>query len=266
MSLSASAFEIDRASAEPFYLQLVRWIEFQIASGRYRVGDALPSETQLCRQFSLSRHTVRESFRFLQDKGQIRVVQRRGAFVSMPPAPSWMLQSAEGFSEAETSFRRMVDTDVLRVAFETLPTEVSSLLKMPEGSQGVVVERVRRLDGRLALYGLNYLIPDLAPVVGNGDVLRGGGSLNRVLKQAGWHVHGARRSLSAVSASRALARHLQVKPASPLLLIRSVSWDAAGRHFDYYMSWLRSEEVPVEIEVHAEKRPDLRHHGKGADL
>ena len=253
-----SAFEIDRASAEPFYLQLVRWIEQQIAAGRYQVGDPLPSETHLCRQFTLSRHTVREALRLLQDQGRIRIVQRRGAFVATPPAPSWMLQFAEGFSEAETSFKRTVDTDVLRVAFETLPDEAASALRLPSGSQGVVVERLRRLDGRLALYGLNYLAPSLAPVIGNGDVLRGGASLNRVLKSAGWHVHGAKRSISAVSASRALARHLDIKPGSPVLLIRSVSWDADKRCFDYYLSWLRSDEVPVEIEVHADRRPDQR--------
>jgi GntR family transcriptional regulator len=250
----ALAFEIDRASAEPFYLQLVRWIELQISSGLYQVGDALPSETHLCRQFSLSRHTVRETLRRLQDKGRIRVIQRRGAFVASPPTPSWMLQFTEGFSEAETNFERTVDTEVLRVAFEALPTEAAMALKLPNGSQGIVLERLRRLDGKLALYGLNYLVPNLAPVIGNGDALRGTGSLNRVLRSSGWNVCGARRSISAVSASRGLARYLQIKPGSPLLLIRSVSWDAEQRHFDYYLSWLRSEEVPVEIEVYADRR------------
>lgn len=249
-----AAFEIDRASAEPFYLQLEGWIERQISSGVFGVGDALPSETQLCREFGLSRHTVRETFRLLQEKGRIRVVQRRGAFVSTPQAPSWMLQFAEGFSEAETSYKRKVDTEVLSVAFEMLPVEAAQALELPQGSPGVIVERLRRLDGDLALYGINYLIPGLAPVIGNGDTLRGTGSLNRLLRQAGWLVHGAKRSLSAVSANRALAAKLGVKLGAPLMLIRSVSWDAQDRRFDYYWSWVRSEKVPVEIEVQAERR------------
>jgi GntR family transcriptional regulator len=251
--------DIDRASAEPFYLQLMRWVEAQIAAGRYGAGDLLPSESQLCRQFSLSRSTVRETLRMLQDRGRIRIVQRRGAFVCGPQAPSWMLQFAEGFSETETEFnKRSVDTRVLRVAFEPLPREAYEALKLPEGSAGVVVERVRRLDGATALYGLNYLIPRLAPVIGDGSILSGSASLNRVLRQAGWHVRGARRSLAAVAANRVVAKHLEIRVGAPLLLIRSVSWNAEETIFDYYSSWLRSEEVPVEIEVQAERRTEYR--------
>jgi GntR family transcriptional regulator len=250
-----AAGDIDRASAEPFYLQLGRWLESQIATGRFGVGDPLPSESELCRQFSLSRSTVRETLRMLEDRGRIRIVQRRGAFVCGAQPPSWMLQFAEGFSETEADFnKRKVETRVLRVAFEALPMEACDALKLPESSPGVVVERVRRLDGNLALYGLNYLIPGLAPVIGDGSILQGSASLNRVLRHAGWHVHGARRSIAAVAATRSIAKHLEIRVGDPLLLIRSVSWDADQRAFDYYSSWLRSEEVPVEIEVQAERR------------
>lgn len=249
--------DIDRASAEPFYLQLGRWLEQQIAAGRYGVGDALPSESELCRQFTLSRSTVRESLRMLEDRGRIRIVQRRGAFVCGPQPTSWMLQFTEGFSETEADFnKRKVETKVLRVAFEHLPVHACDALGLPDGTAGVVVERVRRLDGKLALYGLNYLIPSLAPVIGDGSILQGSASLNRVLRHAGWHVHGARRSIAAVAATRTIARHLELRAGDPLLLIRSVSWDAEQRIFDYYSSWLRSEQVPVEIEVRAERRTE----------
>lgn len=249
------AGDIERASAEPFYLQLGRWLEKQIVAGHYSTGDPLPSESELCRQFSLSRSTVREALRTLEDRGRIRTVPRRGAFVCAPQATSWMLQFAEGFSENEADFnKRKVDTRVLRVAFEPLPVEACEALGLAEDSSGVVVERVRRLDGKLALYGLNYLIPNLAPVIGDGSILKGSASLNRLLRQAGWHVHGARRSIAAVAATRSIAKHLEIRVGDPLLLIRSVSWDAEQRAFDYYSSWLKSEEVPVAIAVQADRQ------------
>jgi GntR family transcriptional regulator len=252
-----SSIDIDRTSAEPFYLQLGRWLETQIVAGRYGVGAALPSESELCRQFSLSRSTVRETLRLLQDNGRIRIVQRRGAFVCGQQPPSWMLQFAEGFSETEADFnKRKVDTQVLRVALEILPVEACDALRLPEGSLGVIVERVRRLDGNLALYGMNFLIPSLAPVIGDGSILQGSASLNRILRCSGWQAHGARRSISAVAATRTIAKHLQIRQGDPLLLIRSVAWDSEQRVFDYYSSWLRSEEVPVEIEVQAERRQE----------
>jgi GntR family transcriptional regulator len=246
--------DIDRSSPEPFYLQLGRWLEEEIASGRYGSGDQLPTESEMCRQFSLSRSTVRESLRSLQERGKIKIVQRRGAFVCGPQRRSWMLQFAEGFSETEADFhRRVVDTQVLRVEHATLPDAACDALRLPKGSAGVMIERLRSLDGTLALYGINYLIPSLAPAIGDGSALAGKASLNRVLRTAGWHVHGARRSLSAVAASEKIAAHLGVRAGEPLLLIRSVSWDANEQVFDYYSSWVRSEEVAVEIEVQAER-------------
>lgn len=249
--------DIDRTSAEPFYLQLSRWLDGQISGGRFAVGDALPSESELCRQFSLSRSTVREALRMLEDRGRVRIVQRRGAFVCGPQPVSWMLQFTEGFSETESDFaKRRVETKVLRVASEILPVDACEALRLPDGSAGVVVERLRRLDGNLALYGVNYLIPGLAAVIGDGSILQGSASLNRVLRLSGWHVHGARRSIAAVAAGRTIAKHLEIRPGDPLLLIRSVSWNADQTCFDYYSSWLRSEEVPVEIEVKAERHTE----------
>lgn len=251
--------DIDRTSAEPFYLQLGQWLEKQIISGRFGEGELLPSESWLCRHFSLSRSTVREALRLLEETGRIRIVQRRGAFVCAPKPTSWMLQFAEGFLETEADFnKRVVDTKVIGVAVQPLPAEACAALRLEAGSSGVVIERVRRLDGELALYGINYLIPSLAPVVGDGKLLEGAASLNRTLRQSGWYVQGARRSIFAVAATNDIAQHLQVQPGAPLLLIRSVSWDENGQVFDYYSSWVRSDKVPVEIEVQAERRTTRR--------
>lgn len=252
--------DIDRTSAEPFYLQLGRWLEKQIVSGRFGEGEPLPSESWLCRQFSLSRSTVREALRLLEEDGRIRIVQRRGAFVCAPKAASWMLQFAEGFSETEADFnKRIVDTKVISVAVKPLPPEACVALQLEAGSSGVVVERVRRLDGELAVYGINYLIPSLAPVIGNGKLLEGSASLNRTLRQSGWYVHGARRSIFSVAATENIAQYLQIQPGAPLLLIHSVTWDENGQVFDYYSSWVRSDKVPVEIEVQAERRTTRRY-------
>src|ERR1700712_3930946 len=139
------AADIDRGSPEPFYLQLSRWLEEQIASGQFGTGDQLPTESELCRQFSLSRSTVRESLRSLQERGKIKIIQRRGAFVCDPRQPGWMLQSAEGFFESEADFhRREVETEVLQVEHAPLPKVACDALNLPEGASGVVIERLRR--------------------------------------------------------------------------------------------------------------------------
>lgn len=59
-------------------------IEHLILDQRLEPGDALPAERDLAAQFSVSRNVLREALRALSQKGLIRVVHGRGAFVQEP--------------------------------------------------------------------------------------------------------------------------------------------------------------------------------------
>lgn len=63
-------------AAAPAYQVLADGLREQIASGRLRPGDRLPTEPQLCAQSGLSRSTVREALRLLSS--QHLIVTTRG--------------------------------------------------------------------------------------------------------------------------------------------------------------------------------------------
>jgi GntR family transcriptional regulator len=75
---------LDRRSSVPLYYQLQELLHQQIASERFRVGDALPSEGELCRQFGVSRIVVRQALQVLEDDGEIVRMQGKGTFVAEP--------------------------------------------------------------------------------------------------------------------------------------------------------------------------------------
>ena len=58
-------------------------IEAAILSGRLKTGNKLPPEREIIKQFDISRRTLREALRILEQKGLIQVKQgtRGGAFV-----------------------------------------------------------------------------------------------------------------------------------------------------------------------------------------
>ncbi len=63
------------------YQQLAESLEAEIRAGRIGVGDLLPTEATLTRQFDVSRHTVREALRLLRDQGLITSRQGMGSRV-----------------------------------------------------------------------------------------------------------------------------------------------------------------------------------------
>ena len=242
--------EIDRNLSEPFYLQLTKIVEEAIDKGEFGVGDRLPTESELCRRFDLARSTVREAIRTLEKKGRINIVPRRGAFVIDPDQTGWILQGAHGFFEGEIDCtQRNVETDVIEAKITTFSGPPADALNLKNGEHGFLLRRVRRLNNKVALYSVNYLLPELEKVILNSEVMQPQGSLNRTLRQAGFAIFGAHRSVQAVYAPPEIGSILEVPPGFPLLLVTSVSWGKDNRPFDYYTSWVRTDVVRVTVEA-----------------
>jgi GntR family transcriptional regulator len=65
----------------PRYQEIMRVISDDISSGRVAVGTRLPTEQQLCAQYKVGRHTIREAIRGLVDVGMVERRPRLGTSV-----------------------------------------------------------------------------------------------------------------------------------------------------------------------------------------
>jgi len=241
---------IDRSSPVPLYFQLATLIEQGIASGQWEPGARLPSEPELCEQFGLSRATVRQAFGRLEHRGLIGRLRGQGTFVQEGEPGLWLLQSSEGsFQEEVDRMGRTVRSKVLRAERGRLPEWACRALELEPAADGATLERLRFVDGDVALYAVNHLplhIADAALAIDNPNE-----SLYRRLRErAGAVPHGGRRILEAIAADSGVAELLDVRPGDPLILIESVTWDADMRPFDCYRAWLRTDRTKIDIQAH----------------
>jgi DNA-binding GntR family transcriptional regulator len=72
---------IDHNSSIPMYIQISKKLSDAIYQGEYSPGDKLPSENNLCRQFDVSRITVRQAMNLLIQQGLAFSVHGKGTFV-----------------------------------------------------------------------------------------------------------------------------------------------------------------------------------------
>lgn len=97
------------------YEEIARCLKDRIRSGAYIPGQKLPSEAELCREFSASRLSVRSAIGQLAAQGLIRTHQGKGSFVC-PGAPSGDTElSFQGASISRTDFfelRRILETEI----------------------------------------------------------------------------------------------------------------------------------------------------------
>jgi GntR family transcriptional regulator len=239
---------IDRRSPVPFYSQLAELLEQEIVSGRWEPGLRLPSEIDLCSHFGVSRTTLRQALGRLEQEGLVSRHKGRGTFVEGTSPRSWLLQSSGGFFEEEVQrMGRRVTSRVLRIERGALPGWACDALGLPTGSTGLTLERVRSVDGFVAMYVVNHLPERFADAVMS---LEEDESLyQRLREHYGLEASGGRRVVEALPSEEFLGRLLEVPPRTPLLFIESVTWDGAGRPFDCYQTWLRTDRMKIEIEV-----------------
>jgi DNA-binding GntR family transcriptional regulator len=84
---------------QPHYVVLAETLLRDIESGRYPVSSLLPTEKELAQQFGMSRHTVREAVRRLQDLGLISRQPGVGTRVKAKTAASRYVQSSASISD-----------------------------------------------------------------------------------------------------------------------------------------------------------------------
>jgi GntR family transcriptional regulator len=242
-----TAVAIDRGSPIPFYFQLAQALRGRIHAGTWAAGARLPSEAELCDTFAVSRSVVRQALGLLEAEGLIRKLKGRGAFVAeSAPSRAWLLQSSDGFFQDEVGRRGAhVTSQILRCERETLPRWAGEALES-ERAGGATLERLRWVDGELALYVVNHLP---APLAGVALALHDDESLYERLTEAGVRGAGGRRTVAAVPAEPPLDELLDVRRGTPLMFIESVSWTAERRPFDCYRAWVRTDRMRIEIQV-----------------
>jgi GntR family transcriptional regulator len=241
--------KIDRRSPVPLYFLLARVLTEEITSGRWVAGDRISSEPEICEAYGVSRATVRQALLRLENESMIERFKGRGTFVADSRNRSWMLQSSEGFFHDEVGrFGVNVTSTILRAEVAPLPHWATEALNLPDGSDGVILERLRYIDGKVMLHVSDYLLPRYAhAALSLKD--RDGSLYDRLATEAGVTVAGGRRILEATRAAENIAKLLDVGQRAPLLLIESVSWDDNQQPFHCYHSWLRTDRIPIEIEV-----------------
>ena len=85
-------FKLDRISKMPYYYQIYDFLLKKIKDSELAEGCQLPNEMELCKEFKVSRTTIREALRELEIKGYIVRGRGQGTFVSSKSVESSALQ------------------------------------------------------------------------------------------------------------------------------------------------------------------------------
>ncbi len=125
------------------YVLIQNYIQEQIASGKLRPGDRIPSENELVKQFSVSRVTAASAIDHLRIRGLVVRIRGKGTFVKTPDASVFSLDAAPPLQSVKISAQNHMDYHQL-LGLEVLEPEENSPVKLPM-QPGEKCHRIRRL-------------------------------------------------------------------------------------------------------------------------
>ena len=132
--------DIQAISKKKVYEEIARQIQRLIDEGKLKHGDRLPPERVLAEAFQVSRHSVREAFRTLEEKGILKSRVGSGTYVVLEDDPSVVEFLARAIDEERTKlveifqFRRMIEPQIAALA--------------AENRTGAELEELERIIGR----------------------------------------------------------------------------------------------------------------------
>ncbi|MBL3569711.1 phosphonate metabolism transcriptional regulator PhnF [Rhodovulum sulfidophilum] len=227
------------------WISIAATLRDEIAAGRYRPGDKLPTEADLARRFGVNRHTVR---RALADLAEARLVHaRRGSGVYVAARPTdYPLGRRVRFHQNLAAAGRSADRKVLLRTTGKADRREAEALALPEGAAVHVYEGISLADGQpLALFRSVFPADRLPGLL---DALAEDPSVTRALARAG--VADYTRASTRLTAKRATptqALHLDLRPGDPILRSVSVNVDAGGQPVEYGRTWFAGDRVSLIV-------------------
>jgi GntR family transcriptional regulator len=201
-------------------------------------GTAMPTERELCLQFSVSRATVRQALGQLEIEQRIYRRQGKGTFVARPKIE----QSLELMSHTEGMRARGITPsskliDVRRVA---AGAEVGARLDLSPKAEVLRVERLRLADEEPIAIEVVFLNAERFD--GITAALSDGASLYQLFSSNyGVELASAEETIEAVIAEGREAGLLRCQPGMPLLMLSRRTLDTAGQPIEFVRSLYRGD-------------------------
>ncbi len=211
----------------PRYYQVYLTLRDWIHNGNYRVGSQLPTESELCETFGVSRITVRKAVDLLVGEKLIRREQGRGTFVSGNDAtPPLTGDMGQVLKRLDSLAQRSQPVDV-RIATETADAETCVDLQLEPGAEVTCLSLVRVLQGKVIGRSRTYFPADLNVDLSSEDVESL--SIVSILESKGIQVLSADQLIGATLADISDAQALGCTVGTPLVRIRLIVFDQTYR-------------------------------------
>jgi len=242
--------QIDKSIPIPLYYQLKQHLKEYIK--HRKDGDSIPTESELCDHFKVSRPTVRQAIAELVREGHLTRSKGKGTFVTSPKVSRDYLYGLRSFNQDLLSRGVTPVTKVLGLSIIPAEESIAEKLKISSQAPVVFLRRLRFADDK-SLMIVNSFIPyDRVPGFEKLDLEKM--ALYEVFETKFQLIPiRAVRELEAISTPEEVATLLGVKVGSPCQYLETLVFTKEEYPIEFATAWYRGDRSKFIFEVSINK-------------
>lgn len=237
---------VNHESSVPLYIQLSADLEESIYNKKYRDGEKLPSENQLCKMYNLSRITVRQALAKLEQKNLVYSVHGKGTFVRLADMSQSLVKI--------TSFQKTLEqkgltgyTEIEEYTLKRIPDSIKSIFGVDNLARFCLVGYANDLP--LVFYNsymINVIASEMLPIAKEWEKEKRAFSTWDIYPEISIKKLHMEQKLTAVIADSNIAKILRISKGDPVLKMETHAY-SNGDLVEYKIAYYRADKYAFTI-------------------
>ncbi|MGL4609889.1 MAG: GntR family transcriptional regulator [Trueperaceae bacterium] len=238
-------FNLKATSSTPLHVQFAEQLTERIRKKQWQIGEKIPSERELMELAGVSRATVRQAIGGLEQQGVLARSPGSGTFVAAPKIEQPMT-SVYSFSEQFKARGLELRDELLERSLVKADDNLSQKLHIKKHSKVIYLHRLRRFGKSPFMVSKTYISHALCPELFDAPLET---TLYQHLIRYQLPVLSATDTLEALSATKELAKLLELPAHIPLLFVERIALTTGERVLHLGLNYIRADKCSFNINL-----------------
>jgi GntR family transcriptional regulator len=235
----------------PLYKILKNDLHGQIESGSLKPGELIPSERVLCKQYGISRITVRRCFSEMIHEGILYRKHGKGTFVAMRKIKQGLTRIVD-FNRTVLELGMKPSTSILSSELISADIEIAKVFALPIAAPILKLSLLGKGDEEPLVLYESYFPPDTGQKIVRGALIREKkgvpfSTYDLYDESAGVFPFTVNQTFEAITANDRLSVIMKLKKGAPILLITSIFLDRNQQPLEFRKAMYRGDRYKFHI-------------------
>lgn len=228
----------------PLYMKVVDKLKEEIQLERFQPGQQLPPEPKLAKSLGVSRATLREALRVLEEENVVERIHGVGTFIKINPVIAGGIEELISITEMIERNGQKPGAMMLSIELVEVEEKDQSKLQLQPREKVLLLKRIRTANNENVIFCIDKIPAKFLPE----DFSYKHQSLFEDLKAStDLEIQYARSDISAIGYDAQISNLLHCEPGESLLVLNQLHYDRLDRPIIYSNNYFRANKFKFSV-------------------